>query len=280
MLRVVLLKCLVLLCVSVMSLNVVAQERFNEFKQGDYKLGPGDAIRILVFQNPDLTLDTRVNESGLITYPLIGSVSIGGVTIAQAERNIAQALKTGGFVQQPQVNIVLVQVRGNQVSVLGLVNRPGRYPLETTQTRLTEVLAIAGGITIGQGTFGGGSDRVILQGVRAGLPYRKEVDIAELFLANRPEDDIEVSAGDAIYVAPAPIYYIYGESQRSGSYRLKRGMTVQQALVEAGGPTARGTERGLRLDRKSSTGKTESFRPQMNELVQSDDVLYVNESLF
>ncbi|HZV97904.1 MAG TPA: polysaccharide biosynthesis/export family protein, partial [Methylophilaceae bacterium] len=77
--------------------------------QLDYTLGSGDAIRILVFQNPDLTLDTRVSEGGTITYPLVGTVKVGGMPIAQAERTIAAALKSGGFVQQPQVNIVLMQ---------------------------------------------------------------------------------------------------------------------------------------------------------------------------
>lgn len=59
--------------------------------QLDYTLGSGDAIRILVFQNPDLTLDTRVSEGGTITYPLVGTVKVGGMPIAQAERTIAAA---------------------------------------------------------------------------------------------------------------------------------------------------------------------------------------------
>jgi polysaccharide export outer membrane protein len=96
----------------------------------DYTLGPGDSIKIVVFQNPDLTLDTRVSEGGTITYPLVGTVNVGGLSISKAEQQIAAALKKGTFVKEPQVNIALIQVRGNQVSVLGQVNRPGRFPLE------------------------------------------------------------------------------------------------------------------------------------------------------
>ena len=59
----------------------------------DYRLGPGDGIRITVFQNADLTLETRVSESGIITYPLIGTVKIGGLTPSAAEQVIAAALK-------------------------------------------------------------------------------------------------------------------------------------------------------------------------------------------
>ena len=251
-----------------------------DYKIGDYRLGPGDAIRILVFQNPDLTLDTRVNEGGTITYPLVGKVGVGGITIAQAELNIASALKRGGFVQKPQVNIVLLQVRGNQVSVLGQVNRPGRYPLETFNVRVSDLLAVAGGIVGSIGGATGGADKVIVSGLREGKPFRKEVDIAELFMTNRIDDDFIVASGDVIYVPPAPVFYIYGEAQRSGSYRIKRGMSVQQAMAEAGGPTYRGTERGLRIDRRGPDGTVASIRPKPNEPVLPDDVLYVSESLF
>lgn len=251
-----------------------------EFKIGDYRLGAGDGIRILVFQNPDLTLETRVAEGGAITYPLVGKVDVGGTTIAEAERKIAAALKAGGFVQKPQVNIVLLQVRGNQVSVLGMVNRPGRYPLETFNTRISEVLATAGGAIGSVGPAPGGADKAIVVGLREGKTFRKEVDIADLFLSTKPENDFLVASGDVIYVPPAPVFYIYGEAQRSGSYRIKRGMSVQQAMAEAGGPTYRGTERGLRVDRRGADGKIASIRPEPHEPVQPDDVLYVSESLF
>ncbi len=252
----------------------------SDYKLSDYRLGPGDAIRILVFQNPDMTLETRVNERGSITYPLVGKVDVGGVTIAQAELNIASALRRGGFVQKPQVNIVLLQVRGNQVSVLGQVNRPGRYPLETFNTRVSELLAVAGGIVGSAGAIAGGADKVIVSGIREGRRFRKEVDVAELFLNNRIEDDFLVASGDVIYVPPAPVYYIYGEAQRSGSYRIKRGMSVQQAMAEAGGPTYRGTERNLRIDRRGPDGAIASIHPKPHEPVMPDDVLYVSESLF
>ena len=136
----------------------------------DYTLGPGDIIRILVFQNPDLTLETRVSESGTINYPLIGNVKVGGMPLSEASRVIASELKSGGFVQQPQVNILLLEVRGNQVSVLGEVNRPGRFPLETFNTHVSEMLAMAGGIEGAIGPNGGGSDVVIVSGMRNGQP--------------------------------------------------------------------------------------------------------------
>jgi len=246
----------------------------------NYTLGPGDEIRIMVFQNPDLTLDTRVNENGSISYPLIGAVDVGGKPINAAEQSIASALKSGGFVQQPQVSILLMRIRGNQVSVLGEVNRPGRYPIETFNTRVSEMLANAGGIISGISQNGGGDDKVILVGYRNGERIRKEIDVNEMFQSNSTSEDMTVAAGDILYVPPAPLYYIYGETQKPGSFRIRDGMSIQQALAEAGGPTLRGTERGLKIYRKNGDGQVQAVKTSPNDLVQPGDVIYVSESLF
>ena len=240
----------------------------------DYPLAAADAIRIQVFQNPDLLLETRVSENGTITFPLIGSISIGGLSIAVAEKKIADALEQGGFLQNPQVNITLLQVRGNQISVLGNVNRPGRFPLESANTHLTDMLANAGGATVG------GDDVAIITGVRDGKPFRKLVDIASMFLNGTPEDDMVMQGGDAIYVHRAPVYYIYGEAQRSGAYRVERGMTVMQALALGGGPTARGSENRLRLHRANAQGEVVESQPKLTDPVQANDVIFVRESIF
>lgn len=247
----------------------VAQDR-----QPEYLIGAGDSIRVSVFQNPDLTVETRVTENGSISYPLVGSVRIGGLTIPAAEQVIARALQDGKFIQQPQVNISLVQNRGNQVSVLGSVGRPGRFPLETFNTRISEMIAIAGGISPG------GADVVLLTGTRDGKPLRREIDIVGMFLDNRLDQDIVVAGGDVIYVHRQPMFYIYGEVARAGSYRVERGMTIRQALAQAGGPSPRGTENRLRIYRQAPGAKTEIIQPELNDLVRHDDVLYVRESLF
>jgi polysaccharide biosynthesis/export protein len=252
---------------------VAAACAFAQDRQPEYQLGAGDSIRIVVFQNPDLTVETRVTENGTISYPLVGSVRIGGMTIPAAEQAIAKALRDGNFIQQPQVNIALLQNRGNQVSVLGAVNRPGRFPLETFTTRVSEMIAIAGGISPA------GADVAILTGSRDGKPARWEIDIAAMFLNKQSEADVVVAGGDVIYVHRQPLFYIYGEVQRPGSYRVERNMTVRQALAQGGGPTARGTERRLRIYRRGADAAVQVLTPELNDSVQPDDVLYVQESI-
>jgi polysaccharide export outer membrane protein len=260
----------VLLCTALICLNTAyAQEKTFEDK-----LGAGDTVRVQVFQNPDLTLETRIQESGDITYPLIGTAKLAGLTIPEAEKLIATALKSGGFMQLPQVNIAQVQARRKQLSVLGAVARPGQFPLEYSNTRLSDILALAGGVSQG------GSDTVIVTGQRNGKPMRQEINVAAMYLEGKTASDILMAPGDVVYVHRAPVFYVYGEAQRPGAFRLERNMTFMQALVTAGGPTARGTEKRLRLHRQDLDGKTKELAPELGELVQSDDVIFVRESLF
>jgi len=106
---------------------LMAMQIMPAFAEPEYLLAPGDILKISVFKNPDLSVDVRVSESGSIAYPLIGGVPISGLTLPAAERKIAQMLKDGGFVVNPQVNILLTQAFGNLVSVIGEVNTAGRY---------------------------------------------------------------------------------------------------------------------------------------------------------
>ncbi|MBD5803737.1 Polysialic acid transport protein KpsD precursor [Azoarcus sp. Aa7] len=242
-------------------------------QSGDYMLGSGDVIRITVYQNPDLTTEARVSEGGLISFPLLGSVAVGGRSAGSVERQIERQLREGGFVLQPQVSVLAMQMRGNQVSVIGLVGRPGRYPLETANLRLSDVLATAGGIAPA------GADTVVLIGVRDGRTTRREIDIPALFLKGS-ESDVPVAGGDILYVHRGPTFYIYGEVQRPGAFRLERNMSVMQALATGGGINQRGTLRGLQVHRRDPEGLLQIVEPALEDLLRPDDVIYVRESLF
>jgi polysaccharide biosynthesis/export protein len=240
----------------------------------EYRLGAGDVIRITVFQNPDLTLETRVTESGLVSYPLLGSVRLGGQSVTQAEALIAEGLRSGNFVRQPQVTVSVLQVRGHQASVLGQVNRPGRFPLESGDTRLTDLLAMAGG------TGPNGADILVVAGTRDGQPFRQEVDLPTLFAAGGHASNLLIRNGDVVWVSRQPQVYIYGEVQRPGPMRLERDMTLMQALATGGGLTQRGTEKGIRVHRRNPEGGVRVITPGMDDRVQDGDVVYVRESLF
>ncbi len=240
----------------------------------EYRLGAGDVIRVSVFQNPDLTLETRLTEAGVVSYPLLGSLRLGGLSVTAAEKLIADGLRNGNFVKSPQVTVVVMQVRGNQVSVLGQVNRPGRYPLELADTRLTDVLSMAGG------TAPNGADLVVVSGTRNSQPFRLEVDLPAVFAPGGRDKDIVLLNGDVVWVDRQPLVYIYGEVQRPGPMRLERDFTLMQALATGGGLTARGTEKGIRVHRKTSGGTVQAVEARMDDKLRDGDVVFVRESLF
>jgi polysaccharide export outer membrane protein len=239
----------------------------------DNPLGTGDMLRITVYGNPDMTTETRVTADGTISLPLVGEVKIGGISVPEAEHRIAKLLENGRFIKQPQVNIVILQFISQQVSVLGEVLKPGRYPLDHPST-LTDLLAIAGGVVTATG-----SDQITVISHKDGKSSRQEYDIRELFRKNG-SPDVGVSSGDIIYVPRAPVFYIYGEVQRPGVFRLERDMIVAQALATGGGLTARGTERSLRIKRRNAKGELETISAEASTPLLADDVLLVQESLF
>lgn len=243
-------------------------------KAAEYKLGAGDIVRISVYQNPDLALETRVSEAGVLSFPLLGQVRLGGLSVTQAEQLIADGLRNGSYVKNPQVTITVMQVKGNQASVLGYVNRPGRYPIEVADMRLTDLIANAGGVA------SNGAEVLVLTGMREGQPYRVEVDLPSVFAPGGGSQDIQVRNGDVVWVDRAPLIYVYGEVQRPGAQRLERGMTLMQSLAAGGGLNQRGTEKGIRVHRKGADGKVQVLTPAMDEALKDGDVVYVRESLF
>ena len=237
-------------------------------------LGPGDVVRATVFQNPDLTVESRISESGQINFPLIGAVTVGGLAIPAAEKRIETLLRERGFVLRPQVTIQVVRTLSSQVSVLGQVGKPGRYPIEMTSSKVSEMIAGAGGVVPG------GADVVTLVGTRNGGPVKLDIDLPAILQSGRAELDVQVENGDIIYVDRAPTIYIYGEVQRPGQIRLERGMTLMQVLAAAGGLSARGTERGIKVHRRDTQGQVIVLELKPTDHLQRDDVVYVKESLF
>ena len=262
-------------CLAMVGLSpVLAQQAATETTRDDYVLGAGDAIRIQVFQSPELTVDARVSEAGVISYPLLGPVRIGGMSGTDIEKLIAQRLRDGKFLQSPQVTVNITTFRSQQVSVLGNVTRPGRYPLETTGMRLSEVLSLAGGVTPA------GADEVVLVTTRDGKETRIDIDMVDMFASGNRSKDPPMQAGDVIYVSRAPQYYIYGQVQRPGMYGVDRGMTVAQAIAKGGGLTLRGTDKGVRVNRRKSDGKLEPIEPKLDDPIRPDDLIFIRESIF
>jgi polysaccharide export outer membrane protein len=239
----------------------------------DSTLGAGDVLKITVYGQPDLSLETKVSESGTISYPLIGEVKVGGLSQAAAERKIAGLLEHDGYLKKPQVNIAVAQNLSQQVSVLGQVQHPGRYPVESHRS-LTDILALAGGLTPEAG------DKVTLIRTRGGKTIKESLDLYDMVHGGNMKQNLQLQTNDVVYVERAPHFYIYGEVQHPGTYKLERNMTVIQALSVGGGLSPRGTDRGIRVKRRGPDGNMVEMTAKHDDIVQNDDVVYVRESLF
>lgn len=237
-------------------------------------IGAGDLVRVSVFRNPDLATEARVTDKGTITFPLIGEVSVEGLTPAQASKRIADKLRSGRFVVDPEVSVSLAQVNSRQVSVLGNVQKPGRYPIDAVNSRLTDLLAAAGGVAEP------GSDIVTIVSMQDGESRKRDVDLSQVFRQGDLDANVGLKPGDTVYVHRAPVVYVYGEVQKAGAYRLEPHMTVMQAIAMGGGLTPRGNDRNVQIHRRNGNGEVKRFGARLTDPVQTDDVIYVKESFF
>ncbi len=140
-----LLACLV--CVLSLSSRTFAQGSSGSGAGDNYKLNPGDLVEIKVFQEDDLLTTTRISKDGTISFPLLGTVEIGGKSIASATRQIRDLLDAR-FLVNPQVTITLQGYDKRRFTVLGQVQKPGTYSMLYQDTLdLLEAIGTAGGFT-------------------------------------------------------------------------------------------------------------------------------------
>lgn len=136
-------------CLFAVCLPLVAAENIEprQTVSADYIVQPSDLLRVLVFQENDLTRDVRVSQDQTITLPLIGTISVGGLTIRQVEEQI-RSLYDKDYLVNPQVNVIILEYGARTVNILGSVNSPGAitFPQEKGLT-LLDAIARAGGFS-------------------------------------------------------------------------------------------------------------------------------------
>jgi polysaccharide export outer membrane protein len=244
----------------------------------DNVIDKGDILRVSVYGNPDLTTETKVSEEGVVSFPLIGGVRVAGLSVMDTEQKISQRLVGDGFLKHAQVNIIVIQSTGQQVSVLGQVAKPGKYSIESGAKNLFDFVAISGGVSAS------GSDVITVIRMSEKPPQRVTVNVKELFLHLGADQinnaNLEMHSGDIIYVPEAPVFYVYGEANRPGVYRFKQGMTVAQAISTAGGVSGRGTDSGLVVKRRDKKGDIAEHEVTLSTAISANDVIVIEESLF
>jgi polysaccharide biosynthesis/export protein len=239
----------------------------------DNNIGPDDVLRIGVYGYDDLTTETRVSSDGMITFPLAGEIKASGKTPIALEETISARLRDGGFIKDAHVNIRVLEQVSQQISVVGYVKSPGRYPMNSDSS-IVDLIAMAGGIN------DTGDNKAIVTRIIDGKVQKQEVDLWTYLESGESVEAFKVQKGDVVYVPKAPMFYIYGEVQRPGSYRLELGLSVVKALSIGGGLTLRGTENCIVFKRKNQSGVLEEVDANLGDPVLNEDVIYVDERWF
>jgi polysaccharide biosynthesis/export protein len=248
-------------------------------------LGPGDVLRVSVYDNPDLSQEVTIGPDGAFSYPLIGRVQAAGLPVRQLESLLTKRF-ADGYLVSPQVGVTVAQHKSQQVYVMGAVSKPGPYALQR-QTTLVEALSAAGGPTpdagfevilthaVDQQAPPSGTAKV--SAAANGQPAMR-VSLEQL-MGGGVSQRITVQDGDVVYVPVAAFVYVTGEIQRPGRYRLEKDTTIQKAVTLAGGFTKFAATKSMTVQRMVD-GKRLDFQASPNDLLKAEDVVVVRPSLF
>jgi len=234
---------------------------------GDYRVGPGDILKVTVYRAPEYDSAVQIAADGTIAISVIGAVKVAGLTPAAIAAEIAKRLQDGGIFRNPVVNILVQEYRSRTVAVLGNVSKPGEFPLERGDLRISDLLARAGAVV------GEGMGIVRLTDPNGKIDERRMVDV----ISGR--SDGIASPGTTIFVSTPAIFYISGEVQRSGSYPIEPGLTVGRAIALAGGLTPRGSRKKVKITRLTN-GAEERIPAKDDMPIQPKDLVMIGARIF
>ena len=194
-----------------------------------YTLGPGDVLKVVTFQHDEISGEFPVEEDGTITFPLLGKVQVAGLSTAEAAAEIERLLEKDFYVDV-QVQAEVKEYRSRPVTVLGEVREPGTYYLRGPTT-VAQILAEAGGLK----PSAGATVEVRRQETEHGVQVQKVYSFSTDRLGTGEIQGLLLKAGDIVSVAAKELYFVTGEVARPGQYELERGLTLMQAITQAGG---------------------------------------------
>jgi len=210
-------------------------QRLNDMELPPYKLGPGDKMKIYVYDEPELDSDVViVKQDGTLSYRLVGEVDVTGLTIPEATKIIEERLKD--YILYPKVSIIPFEARSASVTILGKVTFPGIIEIQG-RMRILDALADAGGLALGYFQ----NNTVELADLERTFLIRENrvlpIDFVELIQNGQMIYNIPLLDRDYIYIPSAvnKEVYVIGEVNQEGHYFYQENMTLVQSLTFAQG---------------------------------------------
>lgn len=219
-----------------------------------YRIGPNDVVRVQVFGEEDLTVESKVGGDGAINFPLLGPVALAGKTVQEVQEYLTTRLAEG-YVRSPRVTLLMVRYRNFYVS--GEVKTPGGYPYEAGLT-VQKALSLAGGVT----------ERAETKSISVTRVTGDRTETVRL------GGEGLVLPDDILTVGQMQRFYVTGEVARPGRYPYEEQLTIKKALTLAGGFTQKADSAAVKVTRLSdATVKT--LAAGLDEVVFPDDLIVV-----
>ncbi len=225
----------------------------------NYRIGPGDVLKITVWGHEDLSRLSVVPADGRMPFPLIGEIQASGLSPTELEGRL-QELLAKDYLVNPQVTVSVQEYRSQKVFVLGDAEKPGTYPL-TGRTTLIDVLSQAGG----PGKAAGRqvvvvrfpkSDGPVNPGTAGSTTFR--LNLRKLLDGDATEN-IVLESGDTIYLPKQTSFFVLGEVKKPGAFALEKDTSALEAITMAGGFTERAAPSVAKVLRKRPDGNQETL---------------------
>ena len=258
----------------------------------DYRVGPGDVLEVEVYDDPDLSGLVTVQHGGEISFPLLGDVSINGLTAREVRETLTRLLAKD-YLVDPQVTVRVKEHRSQWIALVGEVVRPGKYFLQGSKT-LLELLTEAGGFT------SQASGEVVVS--RPDAPESPAAsgngdnEPVRIFLSpdqppaqQKAALSLQMRNGDIITATSTQFFYVSGEVKNPGSYPITPGLTILKAVSVAGGLTKFGSKGKVEILRKVSQSGTERIKVDLGDIeggkkpdvpLEPEDIIKVGKRVF
>ena len=254
----------------------------------DYQIGPEDLLEITLFNIPEAdgkvtprTVTVRVSQQGQVSLPVLGEISVKGLTVSGLEQRLRTAYDR--YIYNPQIGVLVKEFR-QRVSIIGAVQKPGVVELTGPKT-VIEIIAMAGGVT----DKAGSQVHIYRQGAKERETH--VIDLAVLANSiglinanNAGMINMPVQPGDMINIPEAGMFFVEGAVRKPGSYPLGRRYSLMQALATAGGVDAELNSNDISIIRREGPGEVQTIALNLagvmngsvaDPQVQPDDVIVV-----
>lgn len=205
----------------------------------DYRIQRDDVLQITVVEDPNLSREMVVAQDGTINLPVVGTITVRGLTTGEVAQKIRTALIEAQFLRDPHVSVSIRVINRPRVAVLGMVMRPGSYEFKEGET-IMHAISMAGSYDVDRALL---KDAILRRKSPDGTEETIPLDLDKLFLKGDLSQNYRLQPDDVIFIPEDVVnrIYVLGKVLRPGLYPWKSRTTVLEAINRAGGQHEKGT---------------------------------------